>query len=345
MLYVLTGQDDYSIARSLEAIKKQIGDQAALETATTTLAGQKLTLDELRTVCETVPFLTEKRLVIVDGLLERFETRNRPRRQSRTHSAKSQPEGHKPFGDYMGNIPDSTVLVLTDGLISKANPLLKDLPGKATVQDFPLLREPQLREWVQKQVAAEGGNISPRAANLLARLVGSNLWILSSEINKLNLFAPGRPIEEDDIETMVGYSQQTTVFIMIDAVLEFKAELAEQSLHRLLQTGAASGYLLTMLARQVQMIVWASELKKQKRTNMEIQGKLGLNSEYVLRKVLEQAARYSLPRLKEVYHKLLETDISIKTGKFDADFALVILVAELSRRTKAPSTQSTGSLK
>nr|NIT57717.1 hypothetical protein [Fodinibius sp.]NIY26299.1 hypothetical protein [Fodinibius sp.] len=62
---------------------------------------------------------------------------------------------------------------------------------------------------------------------------------------------------------------------------------------------------------------------------MEIQNKLGLTSEFALRKTLEQADRYPLERLKEVYHKLLEADLSIKTGKYGAELTLSILVAEL----------------
>ncbi|GAI47378.1 unnamed protein product [marine sediment metagenome] len=67
---------------------------------------------------------------------------------------------------------------------------------------------------------------------------------------------------------------------------------------------------------------------------MEIQDKLGLTSEFALRKTLEQAGRYSLARLKEVYHRLLDADLSIKTGKYDAELALNILIAELCQKQK-----------
>ena len=84
LLYILSGQDVFSLAQSFEEIKRGIGDPATLAVSTTTLDGQQVTLDQLRTVCETVPFLTGKRLVIVRGLLERFEPQNRPRRQRKT---------------------------------------------------------------------------------------------------------------------------------------------------------------------------------------------------------------------------------------------------------------------
>ena len=53
-----------------------------------------------------------------------------------------------------------------------------------------------------------------------------------------------------------------------------------------------------------------------------------------MRKTLEQASRFSLPRLREVYHHILDTDLSIKTGRYDAELALTILVAELGQRTR-----------
>lgn len=337
LIYILSGQDSFSLHRSLEEIKSEVGDQAALETNTSTLDGQKLTLEELRNVCETVPFLSEKRLVIVHGLLEKFGQKGRPRRRAIKKQANNQPDKHKEYGDYIGRVPETTLLVLIEDRLNSNNPLFKALSSKATVKTFPLFREPQVREWVQKRVSEEGGSISPRAVSLLTRLVGSNLWTMSSEISKLVLFVQDRRIEEEDIKIVVSYTRQVSVFNMIDAILEFRAELAEQLLQQLLQSGAAPTYLMTMLARQVQLIVRTKELKSQKLSNAAIQTKLGLNSEFVVRKTLEQASRFSLPRLREVYHHLLETDLSIKTGRYEAELALTILVAELCQRNKTPA--------
>lgn len=342
MVYILWGEDDYSLTRTLEEIKRQSGDPATLAVSTSTLDGKQVTPEELSTVLQTVPFLMGKRLVIVEGLLERFEQPTQSRRRTsprqktdQTNSSLQQaPDKHKPFSAATEHVPESTILVLIDGKVSTSNPLFKELASKATVKTFPLLKEPKLREWVQTRVAAEGGNIAPRAVTLLVRLVGSNLWIMASEIDKLILFTRGRRIEEEDIKLMVSYSEETKIYTMVDAVLESRSEAAEQALEQLLQSGAAPVYLLTMLARQVQLIVRAKELKRQKRNNSEIQETLRLSQEFLVRKTLEQANRYSLPRLREVYHQILETDLAIKTGQYDAELALTLLVGELSRRGK-----------
>ncbi len=338
-MYILSGQDDFSLAQSLKEIKEEMGDQAILAAGTTTLDGQQVTLDQLRTVCETVPFLAGRRLVIIKGLLERFEPRGKSRRQRKTTRVTDRQNEYKSLSVCIGEMPDSTILVLIESRITNNNPLFRELTGKAVVKTFPLLRDAELRQWIQRRVKEEGGSLSPQAVDLLTKLVGGNLWIMASEINKLVLFTSGRRIEEEDVKAVVSYAQQTNVFAMVDAIVEFKAELAEQLLQQLLQRGDAPAYLLFMLSRQMQMIVRARELRKQGQPKIEIQHKLGLTSGFALGKTLEQASRYSLPRLKEVYHRLLEADLSIKTGKYGAELAFNILVAELCQRRKTYVTQ------
>ena len=334
MLYVLHGEDDFSLHQALEEIKKGVGDQTALTTNTSVLDGQQVTVDRLRSVCEAMPFLAEKRLVIIQGLLERFEPRTKSGRQKKTTSVATRQDEYKSLAEYLGKIPDSTILVLVDGKVKSQNPLFRELSTKAKVMSFPLLRDARLRQWIQKEVGEKGGNMSPQAVDLLVRFVGGNLWIMANEIDKLVLFTAGRRIEEEDVRRVVSYVQEANVFAMVDAILEFKAGIAEQLLQQLLQHGAAPAYLLVMLSRQVRLIVRVKELRRQRKSEVEIQDKLDLPSEFALRKTLEQANRYSLARLKEVYHKLLETDLAIKTGKYDAELALNILIAELCQKQK-----------
>jgi DNA polymerase-3 subunit delta len=329
LLYILLGEDDFSLTRSLEEIKRGMGDQALLAANTTAFDGQQVTLDQLRTVCETVPFLAEKRLVIIQGLLGRFEPQGKPRRRKKIAPLAEKESEYKSFAAYLSNLPDSTVLVLIDGRIKSNNPLLKQLSARAEVRSFPILREDKLRQWIKREVAEHGASISLQAVDLLAKLVGGNLWIMTNEISKLALFTSGRRIEVEDIKALVSSAQEANVFAMVDAILDFKAGVAEQLLEQLLQRGASPAYLLVMLSRQVRMIVLAKELRRQRQPEVEMQSRLGLPSEFALRKTLEQAQRYPLERLKEVYHKLLQADLSIKTGKYEGGLALNLLIAEL----------------
>jgi DNA polymerase-3 subunit delta len=329
MLYILWGEDDFSLTRSLEEIKQGLGDRSLLAANTTVLDGQQVTLDQLRAVVGTVPFLAEKRLVIIEGLLGRFEAGGRPRRRKKAAPPAEKEAEHKSFADCLASIPDGTVLVLVDGKVKGANPLLKQLSPQAKVLSFPLLKDERLRQWIKQGVVEQGATISPEAVDLLAKLVGGNLWVMSSEINKLALFASGRRIEVEDIKSVVSSAQETSVFAMVDAILESKAGAAERLLEQLLERGASTAYLLAMLSRQVRLIVQAGALRRQRRPEVEIQDRLGLASEFALRKTLDQSQRYSLGRLREVYDKLLEADLAIKTGKYEGGLALNLLIAEL----------------
>ena len=339
LLYILTGPDEFSINQALGEIKKGLGDAENLATNTTVLDGHQVTIEQMATVCETLPFLGEKRLVIIQDFLGRFEAKGRAGQPPKT-TRTGQTDTGKAFSACLGRIPVSTVVVLLEGNIGRDNPFYKELAGKANVRTFPLLKDVKLRQWIQNRVTGEGGRISPQAVELLTKLVGSNLWVMVSEINKLVSFTAGRRIEEEDVRSLVSQAQEVSVFAMIDAIIEFRAETAEQLLQQLIRRGAAPSYLLFMLDRQFRMIVRARELKNQGTPETEIQHKLGLFSEFALRKTLEQANRYSLPRLKEVYRRLLETDLSIKTGRYDGELALNLLVAELCQQGKPRSRHS-----
>jgi DNA polymerase-3 subunit delta len=81
MIYILSGQDDFSVAGEIESIKKSLGDPESLEINTAVLDGSQVNLEQLAIACETMPFLTDKRLVIIRGLMSRFEQKKAGRRK------------------------------------------------------------------------------------------------------------------------------------------------------------------------------------------------------------------------------------------------------------------------
>ena len=331
MLYILSGADDFSLNESLARIKEGLGDKSLLSANTTLFDGQRVTPEQLGVAAETVPFLAKKRLVIATGLLGRFQPRGRSGGKKETPPANLKGDCES-FIRCLTKLPDSTGVVLVDCRVSQNNPLFKGLSPLAEVKTFPLLKRDRLAQWIKRRVGEEGGDISPPAIGLLAKLVGGNLWIMAGEVRKLVLYTSGHLIGEDDVKAVVSYAQQANVFAMVDAILEFRVRQAEWSLEQLLRAGVAPSYLLFMLVRQVRLILRARELRGRGSTEREIQNALGLASDFALRKTLEQAASYSLGRLKEIYGKLLEADLSIKTGRRDGELALNILAAELCQR-------------
>ena len=339
MLYILAGPDDFSLSLALGQIKKGLGDPGMLAAATTQLDGPDVTPDGLREVCQTLPFLAEKRLVIVRGLLGRFETRQASGEGPRPERTPARDPA--PYAQVLANLPDTTIVILIEDSLPKSSALFKEVLGRATVKSFPMLKGTPLLQWVQARTREKGGSLSPEAAGLLCQLVGGNLWAMASEIDKLVLYAEGRRIEAEDVRTLVSSAQDISVFAMIDAIVDFKAEAAGQLLQQLLRRGAAPAYLLFMLDRQFRMIVRAKELKAQGQSDGAVQTKLGISATFALERTLAQAGHYSMARLKHVYQQLLEADLSIKTGRFDGELALYLLVASLTRRGAQPTMART----
>jgi DNA polymerase-3 subunit delta len=331
LLHIFIGEDDYSRRQALEDIKKGIGDPTALMPNTIVLDGRTVTLEQLRNACETVPFLAEKRLVVVEGLLERFET---PRKNNRKKAPRQveHAEEIKKFVDVAKTVPAFTELVVLAGVVKVTNPLLRELSAVAKIESFPLLKQARMTQWVERRVKVAGGAISPQAVTTLVRFVGNDLWTMSNEVEKLVLYTAGRRIEEADVRAVVSYAREESVFTLVDAVLESRGGLAQEILQQLLRAGAEPVYLLTMIARQARIIFLVREMRVLGSSRGEIQTKLGLASDFLVRKAWDQSEKYSSARLHELYHRLLETDVAIKTGRLEGEIALNILVAELGQR-------------
>jgi DNA polymerase III delta subunit len=46
---------------------------------------------------------------------------------------------------------------------------------------------------------------------------------------------------------------------------------------------------------------------------------------------LRQARTFTIPRLRLAFHSLLDTDVAIKTGKYEDDLALDLLIIEMCK--------------
>lgn len=320
MVYVLFGVDNYSLHARLEELKGE-WDGESLALNTTQFAAQQLTLSDLINTCGVVPFMGRNRLVIVEGLLSRFEPKEGGR--------------HPDLGEWQAldncasKLPPTTVLVLIDGKIGRNNSLLKRLRPVSKVQEFLRLKDAELHQWIHSRVASSGGRISPQAMKLLSDLAGDNLWALANEIEKLCLYSRGRRIEEADVRLMTNYAREANVFNMTDAIVEKRTKVALQFLHQLLAEGMMPPYLLVMLTRQLRLMIQARELSTQRLSPAQKQEQLGLSPKYPIDRLLRQSARYPMPRLIEIYQKLLEADIAIKSGRLGDRVALDLLVAEV----------------
>ncbi|MDP3062100.1 MAG: DNA polymerase III subunit delta, partial [Chloroflexota bacterium] len=312
-----------------------VGPPETREANTHPFAAPQVSPGQLRAVCEAMPFLAERRLVMVEGVLSQFS----PRQGRDAPEQSSQPQ----LGEWQGiealakAMPPTTMLVFVDGELPQTNPLLRLLRPLAEVRHFPLLKDTELDRWAKEQVTQRGGQITPGALRLLTRFAGDDQRALEGEIEKLCLYAHGRPIVEEDVRLLASESREANIFAAVDALLEARPAVAARLLFELRDEGASLFYILSMVARQLRLDVLAKEQMEAGLKPEEVGKSLSIRQDFVLRKTLDQARRYPWPRLRMLYQRLLDADLSVKRGRADEGLALDLLIGDLTTpRARTP---------
>ena len=329
MFYLFHGEDEFSRSETLADFKKKMGDPGLVELNTTVFDGSRVTLDELQHACGSVPFMAERRLVIVEGLLTRLASKGKGEALSAW-----QKEYLEGLTQYLQRLPETTRLVFVeDTSISKNNPVhrlaLADEGGH--VKEFKPPQGKALNRWIEQRVKKKGGQINAAAVETLAAFVGNDLRLLDQEIEKLVVYVDGaRPISEDDVRLLVSYVQEANIFEMVDALGQRDGQRAAKLLHQLLDEREHPLRLLGMIVRQFRIMIQVKELNERGLSQQDISARLRLHP-FVVKKAVRQAMNFSMEQLEAIYRKLLETDVAIKTGQMDEVLALDMLVVGLSR--------------
>jgi DNA polymerase-3 subunit delta len=325
--YVFHGEDEFTRAETLAEFKRKLGPPDTVDLNTTLLDGKTLTLAELRHACDTIPFLAEKRLVIVEGLLMQLTAR-----KDRKLST-AQKEYLAALTDYLPHLPETTRLVFVEERsLPESHPIIRLAQREKTgyVKRFKPPDARALPHWIEKRVRKHGGQIEPQATHQLGAVVGTDLRLLDQEIAKLVTYAGAeQTITRADVDAVVPYAQVAIVFDLVDALGRRDGHTAAQTLHRLLDAGEHPLGLLAMIARQFRLLIQVKELKVEGATPRDVAKRLGIHP-FPAGKLYNQATRFTTAQLEAVYRHLLDTDVAIKSGEIEAEVALDLLVAGLA---------------
>jgi DNA polymerase-3 subunit delta len=330
MFYIIHGEDEFSRAEQVAAFKEKIGDETVRDFNVTALDGRKVMLAELRYAADTMPFLADKRLVVVDGLLTRLSA-GRSKGSDDAEPSGSAKEFTASLIEYLPNLPESTRLVFVEAkTLPASNPILKLAAAQSgrAVLTFELPKNSAA--WIEKRAQKYGGEIDRKAAAKLAGLIGADLRRLDSEIQKLVTYVnAARPIREDDVTLLVSASIEANVFDLVDALGRRDGKRAMRELHRLLELGENALGLLAMITRQFRLMLQVKELQEKNLSAPEMAKVLGQHP-FVMEKIGQQARNFSIEQLERIYTHLLDIDVGIKTGEMGDVLALDVLVAELA---------------
>ena len=336
--HVLFG-DTFLVPEALRHLKSKAGIAELLDANHHQMQGGQINPSELMSICGALPFIDAHRLVVVTGLLERHERKAGERRSSRGRSKKGEDSksaaslgGWEDLQKAIPEMPDTTVLVFIDGAISEGNLLLRLLKPMCEIQSLNAPSGEGLARWIKAVVQEKGASISITAIKSLTDLAGNDLWTLDRELEKLSLFAFERTIEESDVVELVSQVREANIFGAVDAMIEGRPAVALRLLHRLRQDGREVSYIIAMVERQLRLLALARESMDNGVPQADMGSRLGVSSQFVLRKIVDQARRHTWPEIRARYRRLLEADLAVKRGVMESDLALELLVADQTHR-------------
>lgn len=330
MFYLFHGDDEYRRSLELTTMKSKLGDQSAIDLNTTELSGSDLTLDQLIFACDSLPFLADKRLVIVRGLAARLQRR----KESTEEGSDNGDVFVTRLEEYLQSLPETARLVFVENReIKKSNPIRKMVSAyeHGYEREFKPLKGYQLNKWISERVEEEGGKIDRGAVELLATYVGNDLRLLDQEIGKLLTYVgQERAISRDDVERLVSYVREASIFDLVDGVGTRNTKLAMELTEKLIEDGRHPLYILHMITRQIRILLQTKELQNRGTQEGDISALLGLHP-YVVKKAQAQAPNFTAGQLEELLHRLLDVDAAIKTGRVEPLLALELFLTEARR--------------
>ena len=341
MLYIFHGEDDFTRADALKKLRADMGDPQFADLNTTTLDDKNLTFSELRHNADAIPFLSDKRLVIVESMLARLDPRRSAKEDGEGDAGEteSEPETNADLKqallDYLPHLPPTTMLVFVENKKLHANNAVLKYAEKekkhAQVKLFSAPPAADLPDWVVEHTEEKGGTIDFSAANDLAIFIGPDLRALDNEIEKLVLYRQGETIRRDDVRLLVASAQEQNIFELVDAVGQRRTQRALELLHERLRNNTNEFYLLSMITRQYRLMLQVRDLMLRGMNLDAVQKQLGLHP-FVTKKIAEQARSYSVEQLENIMRQLLEVDVNLKTSKLEPTLALDLLIVDLTRR-------------
>jgi len=313
-VYLLHGSDRPKISRAVRRLRDRIGADA-----TEHLSAREASGADVVAVCNALGlFVGEGRLVIVDEP-ERWKAAD-----------------VKEVAAYLAAPAPATVLALVAEEIKSDAALVKAVAktGQVLTYDVPKRKLP---EWVAEQFARGGAKADADACRALIDIVGDDLDELSTEIDKLSIWAAGEAVTVRDVERMAAGRAETSIFSLTDGwgrrdvatVLRAAEEIMERS------PRPRSVELMRMIGALVNHVGRVRRCQKLADTGVrprDAASQLKMHP-FVAEKAFAQAANFSAEELAAVVVRLAELDAASKGGsRLPADVELERALVDVTRR-------------
>ncbi len=317
MIMFLYGEDTYRLRERLKQLKKAFAEKYD-RSHMVTLEGRGLTVNDFHNAVSSLGLFSEKRFIVVDGLLR-------------------QQKSKKILDDFtmyltQKTLPEDSVVVFVEDCepAEKPHALWKVLLAGKHVTHFAPLSPPAVHDWALHQVKELGCTIEPDALRYVVMCTGNDLWALHQEIHKLCLGSTASVITMAQVRGSVRSPFDENIFHFIDALSQRNVSLSLRLLEDQFAVGAETPMLLGHLSRQFRLLAHLHSLPENMKET-DVQKCVGVHP-YVLRKTRAFTKVFSAGDLQRIFTNLVEVDRRLKTTSIDPKAALVAFVASVCNK-------------
>lgn len=329
-VYLFYGEEVYMIDYMTRLVKNQFIDERFESLNYVLLDGESVGLDNIIDACETLPFMGEKKLVIVKD----FPYLERGGAKGEGIAAKDL----KTLVRYVQELDSYVCLIFTvkGGDVIKSSELYKAIKSAGDVVEFGKLKGMDLNAWVENKFNSFNKVIN--RSNIQYFIQQSfyfdiksqkTLYDLENEINKIcNYRTGGREITKEDIDRVMSKSLEMNIFNLLNAISAKNGQEALRLFNELYIANNPALQILHMIVRQLRNMFSYKVLKEKGYSDKEVNSKMGLK-EFEFKKVAQQSKNFTTDQLERALLHCLETDRSLKTSPMDERLALEILITNL----------------
>jgi len=295
-LYVLHGDEDFLKRQVLATLRERILGGGTDDMGYSTHAGDTATYAAVHDELETLPFLSKRRLVVVDNA-DPFVTRHRSSLEA-----------------YVAKPATTGTLVLDMKSWPSNTRLYRIVPADAVIV-CKTPKADKLGDWCVRWAASRYGKaLTVAAARMLVDLVGLHMGMLDQDLAKLAAYVgEAKRIDVDDVDKLVGRSREQDTWKIFDAIGGGRTGEALAILARLFDQGEEPLRILGAFSMQLRRLGQAARLAVQGRPLGAALAQVGVPP-FAIQGCEQQLRHLTRHRASQLYDWLLETDLGLKGG-------------------------------
>ncbi len=291
-IHLLTGENSHELLlekrRWTQEFERKFGAENCAR-----IDGSGVSVRDLLDEVSVQPFLSEKRLIVVEGV----------------------PKATKEEIQHLSmSIHPQNILLIVDPKPDKRSGGVKELLSFANVRSYQPKTGAPLRQWIVSYASHAGIRLDEDAQARLIEFVGEDQSALASEIDKLAAFKPGGMLTRDDVELLCVPSEEGVVWKISDLLAAGSKQQALAYAHRLLDRGGDAYGLWAILTSMLKNLVAVHAAQESGlHAATDIAESTGVHP-FAVRSLLKHAQRTNSAQLRLFVSWATDADIALKTG-------------------------------